>query len=95
MRSCQLVYVLLLLCSVHGLDARALGLLAPDSIGAVTSAQQGGSAEGRACSARVEAQAVRQSVDQSSHQLFRTPQAWSGPSGHARAVAAFTSFNRA
>ncbi len=94
MRSCQLVYLLLLLCSVQGLDARAVGMLGAGSIGAVASSRDLAQAEGRTGQARAQVQDAEQAAEPAMWDAMCTPLDRRGPAAHAAATAMHTSFSR-
>ena len=94
MRSCQIVYLFLLLCSVQVTDVRAAELLAMGHIGAVASMEEPGSATGWMAHPRQDERAPQRLAVSGLRGVFRPPVIWAGPAKYAAAVSTFTSFGR-
>lgn len=94
MRSCQLVYLLLLLCSVQALDARAMAVLASGTVGAAAVAQHGSATEGR------QARELEKAFACGTPRTFEPAspvsklQDWPVAAGQAASVAVHTGFTR-
>lgn len=93
-RSCQLVYLLLLLCSVQVVDARVVGLLAWGGAESVASTRDAVAGEPRVAPRSISAQIGADKAPCGLQMGTRATIEWAEPAGHAATISVHTSFHR-